>query len=134
MAIFDQPLHINNSILAFSSPEIITAWKNDLLLSVHFWVPRPDRSHSILTMPTQKFFDQLLIFVIMYQYTKNKFIPSARSRDTVSFIVPSPDWSHPFLTMFTPKNFQSLFNLCEIVPACKKSVSSITSSLGYSQF
>ena len=134
MAIFDQPPHINNSILAFSSPEIVTAWKNDLLLSVHFWVPRPDRSHPILTMPTPKIFHQLLIFVIMYQYAKNKFIPSAHSWDTVNFRVLSTDWSHPFLTMLTAKNFQSLFNLCEIVPACKKSVSSITSSLGYSQF
>ena len=60
-------------------------------------------------MPTQKIFDQLLIFVNLYQHAKNQFIPSVHSSDTVSFKVPLLDWPHPFLTMPTPKTFQLIF-------------------------
>ena len=60
-------------------------------------------------MPTQKFFDQLLIFLNLYQHAKNQFIPSVHSSDTVNFKVPSHDWPHPFLTMPTPKTFKLIF-------------------------
>ena len=60
-------------------------------------------------MPTQKNFDQLLIFVNLYQHAKNQFIPSVHSSDTVNFKVPSHDWPHPFLTMPTPKTFKLIF-------------------------
>ena len=71
----------------------------------------------------------------MYQHAKNQFIYSICSfSDTVNFRVPLPDWPHQFLAMFThkifnvhPKNFKSSFNLCEIVPACKKLVQSVLS-------
>ena len=60
-------------------------------------------------MSSQKFFDQLLIFVNLYQHAKNQFIPSVHSSDTVNFKVPSYDWPHPFLTMPTPKTFKLIF-------------------------
>ena len=60
-------------------------------------------------MPTQKIFDQLLIFENLYQHAKNQFIPSVHSSDTVNFKVPSHDWPHPFLTMPTPKTFKLIF-------------------------
>ena len=50
-------------------------------------------------MPTPKNFDQLLIFVNLYQHAKNQFIPSVHFSDTVSFKVPQHDWPQTFLTM-----------------------------------
>ena len=66
-------------------------------------------------MPTQKNFDQLLIFVIMYHHAKKQFtvyVPSVHS----SF------FNHAY-----PKNSLSSLNLCEIVPVCKKWVPSVLS-------
>ena len=62
-------------------------------------------------MPIQKKkkFDQLLIFVNLYQHAKNQFISSVHSSDTVNFKVPLHDWPHPFLTIPTPKTFKSIF-------------------------
>ena len=61
--------------------------------------------------PSKKFFDQLLIFVIMYQHAKNQCNPSVHSSDRVNFRVWSPDWPHPFLTMLTQKIFNQ-FLIC----------------------
>ena len=53
--------------------------KNRFIWSVYFWdtvnfrVPWPDKPHPFLTMPTQKFFDQLLIFVNLHQHAKKQF-------------------------------------------------------------
>ena len=58
-------------------------------------------------MPTQKSFDQLLIFVNLYQQARNQFIQSVHS--LVNFKVPSHDWPQPFLTMPTPKTFKLIF-------------------------
>ena len=49
--------------IAFSFPEFATACKK----SVH-------SIYSFLTMPTQKLFDQLLIYVNLYQHAKNQAI------------------------------------------------------------
>ena len=68
----------------------------------------PDCPHPFLTMPTQKFFHQLLIFVITHQHAKNQFISSIYSSDIVNFRVPSPDWPHPFLTKLAPNIFNHL--------------------------
>ena len=59
-------------------------------------------------MPTQKFFDQLLIFVNLYLHAKTQFIPSVHSSDKFNFRVLSPGSQHPFLTMLTPKIFNHL--------------------------
>ena len=66
--------------------------------------------NPFLTIPTQKFFDQLLTFLNLYQHAKKQFIPSVHSSDTVNFIkAPSHDWPHLFLTMSTPKTFKLIF-------------------------
>ena len=82
--------------------------KNDFIKFAQFWVLWSDWPHPFLTKPTQKIFDQLLTFVIIYHHAQNQFIPSVHSSDTVNFRVPSPDWSHPFLTMLTPKILNTL--------------------------
>ena len=53
---------------------------HDQTVHTHFW-----------QMPTQKIFDQLLIFVILYQHAKNQFIPSFHSSDVVDFRVLSTE-------------------------------------------
>ena len=80
--------------------------KTSMLETANFRVLSPDWPHPFLTKPTQKSFDQRLIFVDLYQHAKNQFIPSIHSPDTVNFEVPSHDWLHPFLTMPTPKTFK----------------------------
>ena len=113
MAIFDQT-HPKIIELTLSIAEFAPAWKNQFIPSGHFWdtvnfrVLWPDWPNSILTLPTQKFFDQLLVFENLYQHAKNQFIPSVHSSGTVNFRVPSPDLSHPFLIMFTLKIFNHL--------------------------
>ena len=63
--------------------------------------------HPILTMPTQKNFDQLLIFVNLHHHAKkqlfNLFILQVQS-----VWVPSPGWAHPFLTRPSPKIFNHI--------------------------
>ena len=54
-------------------------------------------------MPTQKSFDQLLIFVNLYQHAKNPFIPFIHFSDAANFKAPSHDWPRPFWTISTPK-------------------------------
>ena len=78
MAIFDHanPQKIEST---FNYPEFVATWRNDLIPSVHFWVLWPEWPHPFLTIPTQKIFDQVLIFVIMYQHAKNQFIYSTCS-------------------------------------------------------
>ena len=36
--------------------------KNQFILSIHSWIPWPGRPRSFLNMPTQKSFDQLLVY------------------------------------------------------------------------
>ena len=55
-------------------------------------------------MPTQKMFDQLLIFVNLYQHAKNHFITYGHSSDTVL----RPDWPHSFLNIPNQKIFDQL--------------------------
>ena len=43
---------------------------------------------SPLMLLVSSIFDQLLIFVNLYQHTKNQFIPSIHSSDTVNFKFP----------------------------------------------
>ena len=74
-----------------------------------FWSPVTILATPIFdhAPPPQKFC-QLLIFVNLYEHSKNKFISSAHSSDTVNLSILSPDWPHPFLIMFTPKIFNYL--------------------------
>ena len=72
MTIFDHALpKITESTLSF--PEFVPACKNQFIPSVQFWdavnfkVLWPYWSQPFLTKPTQYIFDQLLIFVNLYQ-------------------------------------------------------------------
>ena len=125
MAIFD---HAHPKIVdsTFSFPEFVPAFeKNDFIPSVRFWVSWPDSSHPFLTMRTQKILNQRLKFVIMYQHAKNQLMNSI-----YSFFRYNQFWS-PFTGLAHPQIIKSSFNLCETVPACKKSVSFISSFLRY---
>ena len=73
-----------------------------------FRVPWEDWPHAFLTMPTQEIFDELTIFLNLYEHAKNQFIPSVNSSDTVHFRVRSHDWPNPFLTIATPKIFNHI--------------------------
>ena len=83
--------------------------KTSMLETANFRVLWPHWPHPFLTMPTQKIFDQLLIFVNLYQHAKNQFIPSVHSSDTVNFKVPSHAWPHQFFMIPTPKTFKLIF-------------------------
>ena len=113
MSIFDHA-HQKTIESTFSFPESVPTYKNQFIPLVYFGdranfiVPWPDLPHLFfLTMPTQKMFDQLLIFVNLDQHAKNQlfhlFIPQI-----VNFGVPSRDWPHPDLTKPSPKIFNHL--------------------------
>ena len=51
----------------------------------HFRLHRPDWSHPLFTMPNQKMFDQLLIFVNLYQHAKNYTVSSICVGEMVDF-------------------------------------------------
>ena len=53
-------------------------------------------------------FDQLLIFVNLYQHAKSQLIPFLNSSDTVNFTVQRQDWSNLFLTKPNQKIFNQL--------------------------
>ena len=59
--------------------------------------------NQFLSMPTKKIFDQLLVFVNLYQHAKYQFIPSVHYSNIVNFRVLPRDWPHTFLTMPTLK-------------------------------
>ena len=67
-------------------------------------------------MPTQNFFDQLLIFVNLYQHAKNQLTPSFRSSYIVNFKVSSPRLTTLIFDHLTPKIFKHFLicvNLCQ---------------------
>ena len=79
--IFDHA-HPKNFSSAFYFHESVRTCKKSVIPSVHssdeasFRVPRPYWPSPFLTMPNQKFFNQLLIFVNLYQHGKNEAISS----------------------------------------------------------
>ena len=74
-----------------------------------------------------KIFNQLLIFVIMYQHAKSKFIASVDSSDS-QFYSPAIRLVTPILIMFTPKMFNHLLICVKLYQDVKnKVVSSICS-------
>ena len=99
--------------------------KKMTLFHLYIFGSREQTGHTFLTMPTQTNLNQLLKFVIMYQHAKNQLMNSV-----YSFFRYNHFWS-PFIRLAHPKIFKSSFNLCETVPACKKSVSFISSFLRY---
>ena len=76
--------------------------KNKFIPSAHSWdtanfrVLWPGRPHPFLTMLMKKFFDELLIFVILYQHTKNQAISWICSGDIVDLKMLQCDWLRAF--------------------------------------
>ena len=52
--------------------------------TVNFRDQGPDWPHPFLTMPYQKKFDQILIFMNLYQHAKNKTVSSICSGEIVN--------------------------------------------------
>ena len=81
--IFDHA-HTKNFQSPFNLCEFVPVCKK-LIPSVHsgdtvnFRVQRPDWPHLFLTMPNQKIFNQISIFVNLYQYAKNYAVSLIRS-------------------------------------------------------
>ena len=75
----------------------------------HFWPWAP-----------KKVFDQLLIFVNLYEDVKNQLIQSIYSSGTAFFRVPWTDFWHPFLTIYTPKIFNQLLICVNLYQMCMK--------------
>ena len=134
----------------FSFPEFVPRCKKSVYAICSFWdtdnfrVPWPDWPHPFLIMLIQKVFDQLLIFVNLYQHVKNQLfnlfvlkiqsilicmilyqnqlIPSVHSSDTVSFRDQRPDWPHSFLTMSNQKIFDQLLIFVNLYQHAKNEV------------
>ena len=72
--------HLKVIEIFFHFPEFAPPCKNLFIPSIHSWdtanfrVLWPDWPHPFLAMPIQKFFDQLLIYVNLYQHAKNQAI------------------------------------------------------------
>ena len=127
----------------FSFPELVPAWKNHFIPSVHFWdtvsfrVPWPDRPHPFLTNAHPKNF-WTAFNSCDHVSTCKKSVYSICSFFNYSqfFRVPSPDWPHPFLTMINPETFNHLLICVKLCQHANKSVNSISSfiRLRYNQF
>ena len=63
---------------------------------VNFRVQRPDWPHSFLTMPQQKLFNQLLIFVNLYQHTKNVAVWSICTGEILDLKILRSEWLRAF--------------------------------------
>ena len=79
--VFDHA-HSKINEITFSFPELAPACKKSVHSS-HFRVPWLDWPHLFLTIPTHKVFDQLLIYVNLYQYAKSQAISLICSGNTV---------------------------------------------------
>ena len=60
--------------------------------TVNFGVSQPDWSHPFVTMATPKFFDQLLIYINLYQHPKNQAISIICSWYMVDWKILQSDW------------------------------------------
>ena len=64
-------------------------------------------------MPNQKIFDQLLIFVNLYQHAKNADVSSICSGEIVDFKILQSDWLITFWQISQELKFSQIWNLCE---------------------
>ena len=77
-------------------------------LPVIFRVQRPDWPHQFLTMPNQKNFDQLLIFVNLCQHAKNEAVSSTCSGEIVDLKILQSDWLRTFLPIPQEQDFSQI--------------------------
>ena len=109
--IFD---HIHPKIIeiTFRFPQFLLA-KNQFIPStfpwdtVNFRVLWPDWPHQFLTTPTPKFFDQLLLYVNLYQHLKNQAILLM-----VDWKTQQSDWLRTFWPISQEQKFSQKWDLC----------------------
>ena len=75
---------------------------------VTFRVQRPDWPHPFLTIPNQKIFNQLLIFVHLYQHAKNLAVSSTCFGEMVDLKILEYDWLRPFWPISQEQNFSKI--------------------------
>ena len=63
-------------------------------------------------MPIQKFSDQLLIYVNLYQHAKNQAISLIYSRDVVDLKILQFDWLKTFWHISQESEFSQIWDLC----------------------
>ena len=91
--------------------------KNYSIPSIHSWdttnfrVLWPDWPHLFLRTPTPKFFDQLLIFVILYLHAKNQAISLICSEDMVDWKILQSEWLRRFWPISRELKFSQIWNL-----------------------
>ena len=72
----------------FTFPEFVQACKKTVYQRQQILESGDQTGHiNFWPCPPKKIFDNLLIFVNLYQHAKNQFIPSVHSSDTVNFKV-----------------------------------------------
>ena len=64
-----------------------------------------DWQHPFLTMPNQKIFDQLLVFVNLYQHAKNETVSSICSREIVDLKILQSDWQRALWPISPEQDF-----------------------------
>ena len=122
--------YLRNQIFAktFSFPKFASAWKYQLLSSIHSWdtadfgVSKPKWLPPFPTNTMQKLLKKLLNFLNFYQHAKNKLTPLIPSWDTTSFSVLRPKWLHPFFDHAHANIFQSIFIFYESASYAKSFV------------
>ena len=62
-------------------------------------------------MPNQKMFDQLLIFVNLYQHAKNYTVSSICVGEMVDLIILESDWLRPFWPISQKQDFSQIYDL-----------------------
>ena len=63
-------------------------------------------------MPIQKFSDQLLIYVNLYQHAKNQAISLICSGDMVDLKILQSDWVRKFWPLSQEPEFPQIWDLC----------------------
>ena len=115
MPIFDQA-HPKTIEITFSFFEFAPVCQKQSIPSIHSWdtanfrVPWPDC--PFLTIPTQKPFDQLLIYVNLYQHAKNQAISLSCSGDMFDWKILQFDWLKTFWPISHELKFSQIWNLC----------------------
>ena len=79
--------------------------------TVNFRVPRPDWPHSFLTMPHQKLFNQLLIFVNLYQHAKNEAVSYICSEEMLHLKISQSEWLQAFWPISQEQHFSQIEDL-----------------------
>ena len=113
---FAHPKHFQ---LSFNLHEFIPASKksgNSICLFLRYIVDLESREQidqiHILTMPNQKLFVQLSIFVNLYKNAKNEAVASICSADIVDLKILQSDWLRAFWPISHEQVFSQIQDLC----------------------